>query len=451
MSPEGTTNDSFASSTAPATPGIRCEQRATRGRAGLVAIYPFDSERALAAWKVGKSMLVGRARDADIVLADGSVSRRHARLTAIEGGVRVEDLGSQHGTFVDGKAVCAGGAVARAGAVLRAGSTLLLVSDDVDAHAAPMRRIAAGFLGVPHDVIGGHALAAVWQQAAHVAGLTHPVLILGESGSGKEAVARLIHAMRATPGPFVALNITAIPDALFESELFGHVRGSFTGAVSDRAGAFQQASGGVLFIDEVADLRPDLQVKLLRAIDQMCVRPLGSNKDLVVRARVVAATSQDLRQACADGRFRLDLYYRLSGIVLEIPPLRERPVDILALASCFLKQESATLTLSARAAEALVLARWRGNVRELYYAIARASVHAFTSGGSEVLPEHLPDLDAFDVHEEGPLTLEVVAAAIADARGNASQAAKALGVSRSTLYNILKREGVPADGLRPRK
>jgi transcriptional regulator of acetoin/glycerol metabolism len=451
MSPEGTTNDSFESSTAPATPGIRCEQPVRGRRYGLVAIHPSDPERAPAAWTVRKSLLLGRARDADIVLADATVSRRHARLTAIEDGIRVEDVGSNHGTFLDGKAVGANGAVARPGAVLRAGSSLLLVSDDLDAHAAPMRRIAAGFLGMPRDVIGGQALAAVWQQAAHVAGLTHPVLILGESGSGKEAVARLIHAMRAAPGPFVALNIAAIPDALFESELFGHVRGSFTGAISDRAGAFQQASGGVLFLDEVADLRPDLQIKLLRTIDQMCVRPLGSNKELVVSARVVAATSQDLRQACAEGRFRLDLYYRLSGIVLAIPPLRERPVDILALASCFLKQESAKLTLSVRAAEALVLARWRGNVRELYYAVARASVHAFTSGGNEILPEHLPELDAFDVHEEGPLTLEIVAAAIADAGGNASQAAKALGVSRSTLYNILKREGVPADGLRPRK
>jgi transcriptional regulator of acetoin/glycerol metabolism len=446
--------DSFEASTAPATPGIHNDPRVAPRRFGLVAIYPCDSERGPSTWPVRKSMLVGRTREADIVLADAAVSRRHARVTAVDDGLQVEDLGSSHGTFVDGTAASGGAAiVARSGAVLRVGGTLLLVSDDLAAHAGPVRRLAAAFLGLPRDVIGGPALAAVWQQAAHVASLSHPVLVLGESGSGKEAVARLIHAVRTPRGPFVALNIAAIPEGLFESELFGHVRGSFTGALADRAGAFQQASGGVLFIDEVADLRRDLQVKLLRAIDQMCVRPLGSNKDLQVSVRVVAATSQDLRKACAEDRFRLDLYYRLSGIVLEIPPLRERREDVLTLASCFLQQESPQLTLSVRAAEALALARWRGNVRELQNAIARASVRVLATGGTELLPEHLPELDAPDARREreAPLTIESVEAALADARGNASHAAKALGVSRSTLYNILKREGIAADALRPTK
>jgi two-component system NtrC family response regulator len=327
----------------------------------------------------------------------------------------------------------------------------LLVSEDVTPFADPMRRISASFLSLQQDVIAGPELRRVWQQAAQVAALTHPVLILGESGSGKEAVARMIHAMRESPGPFVALNVAAIPEGLFESELFGHVRGAFTGANAARSGAFLQASGGVLFIDEVGDLRPDLQGKLLRALDQMSVRPLGGDRDVPVTARVVAATSHDLKQRCAEGGFRLDLYYRLSGIVIEVPPLRERRTDILALAHSFLQQERTRLRLSPGAAEALLLASWRGNVRELHHVVARASVNAISAGCDEILVEHVPELELLAADDDTRLSVATIEAALAEALGNASQAAKKLGVSRSTLYNVLKRAGIDPSTLRGKR
>jgi transcriptional regulator of acetoin/glycerol metabolism len=441
---QGTSTD-LQVSTGPTSPS-RSSVRAAPRRPGLVTIFPWSAEQAPATWRVSKAEVVGRSTDCDIRLKDPAVSRRHAQLVPADGGLRITDLGSNHGTFADGCPVGADGVFARYGTVLRAGGTLLLVCEDVGAYSAPMRRVAASFLGLPRDVIGGPELCRVWQQAASVATLSHPVLILGETGSGKEAVARMIHAMRPTPGPFVALNLAAIPEGLFESELFGHVRGAFTGATMSRAGALREASEGVLFVDEVADLRSDLQVKLLRALDDMKVRPLGSDQDVQVNVRLVAATSRDLRNLCAEGAFRTDLYYRLSGIVIDVPPLRERRSDILGLASSFLQQECAPLQLSVRAAENLVLAPWQGNVRELRYAIARASVQALAAGSTEIVPEHLLGLDSLEPPTTSRLTREAVEAAIANAGGNASRAAKSLGVSRSTLYNALKhRDGNSKD------
>jgi len=451
MSRDGGTTNSCESTTAPASPAFRADSRPKPRNLGLLAIYPREVERLPETWRVRERLLLGRARDAQVMLADEAVSRRHAELEPAQAGLRVADLGSNHGTFVDGEAVGREGRVVHEGSLVRAGNTLLLVVDDVNVHAVPMRRIAADYLGLARDVIGGPLLCKVWQNAAHVADLAHPVLILGETGSGKEAVARLVHAMRATPGPFVALNLAAIPEGLFESELFGHVRGSFTGAHGPRAGALREATGGVLFIDEVADLRLDLQAKLLRAIDQMSVRPLGASGDVKISTRVIAATSQDPRKACAEGRFREDLYYRLSGVVLEVPPLRERRADIPAMAAFFLARECPELRLSVRAAETLALAHWRGNVRELYHAMARASVVARSSGSTEVLPEHLPELDVFEAPDETPLTPDAIELALQGAGGNASVAARTLGVSRSTLYNVLKRQGIDPRALRARK
>jgi transcriptional regulator of acetoin/glycerol metabolism len=452
---EGSTTVSVESTTAPTDPSLPASRSKSAVHPGLVAIFPQDPEAVPAIWSVGKVAVLGRAQDADVRLGDATVSRRHAQLERIETGLRVTELGSHHGTFVDGEPVGRSGLNAPYGAILRTGGALSLVSDDVTQYRGAPRRIAAGFLGMQRDILGGPALCRVWQQAAAVAALSHPVLIQGETGSGKEAVARLIHAMRKEPGPFVALNLAAVPDGLFESELFGHVRGSFTGATSSRVGAFCQASGGVLFIDEVADLRIELQVKLLRAIDQLRVRPVGADQDVEVNTRIVAATSQDLRQASGKGCFRLDLYYRLAGVVMRVPPLRERRSDILTLATSFLAHEHPKLSLSVCAAEALALARWQGNVRELYHALTRAAVAALTCHSTTILLEHLPELEgAFsdaEAQADTPLTLDVVETALIKARGNASLAAKSLGVSRSTFYNILKREGIAPASLRPQR
>jgi transcriptional regulator of acetoin/glycerol metabolism len=416
---------------------------------GLVQIFPRTLQAAATCWPLRKSSItLGRGAEADIQLDDPSVSRAHVQFELLDDGVRVTDLDSRHGTFVEASPARAVAKKASFGSVIRVGRTLLLVVENVGPYALPPQRISGNLLGTGRDVIGGPQLSEAWQQARQVSPLSHPVLILGESGSGKEAIARLIHASRPEPGPFVALNIAAIPEGLFESELFGHVKGAFTGAVAANQGAFREASGGVLFLDEVADLRRDLQPKLLRAIDQMRVRPLGAKDDVAVNVRVVAATSRDLQDLCTRGEFRLDLYYRLAGIVIQLPALRDRRDEIITIALHTLAQEHHDMQLSAPAAEALVVARWEGNVRQLSHALTHAAVRARAAGSNKILPEHLPELSVASELPDGPVTVDAIRSALASAEGNASKAAKALGISRATLYNILKREGIDPTTLR---
>jgi transcriptional regulator of acetoin/glycerol metabolism len=451
MSADGKVAEAEAT-TAPTLPGSAERTRSPARHPGLVALFPRALDGAAQFWPVRTPVTIGRGSQADIRLSDPAVSRRHATVEVADAGLRIVDLVSGHGTFADGKPLVGTNAVAAYGAVLRVGGSLLLVTDNVVAYSGPVRRLAASFLGLRNDVFAGPTLGRVWQQAVSVADLTQPTLILGETGSGKEAIARLIHASRKQPGPFVGINVAAIPEGLFESELFGHVRGSFSGAVSARIGAFRKACGGVLFIDEVADLRVDLQVKLLRALDQMSVRPVGADEEVAVDARVIAATSGDLEAACESGRFRRDLYYRLSGIVLRVPPLHERRDDTLVLAQSYLATHHPQLRLSARAAEALVLARLRGNAREVHSAVGRAAVAALGQGATEIQPAHLPELEPLaSPSDNEALTAQDLQSAYIAQQGNASLAAKALGVSRSTFYNLLKRYELDPRALRTRK
>jgi transcriptional regulator with PAS, ATPase and Fis domain len=248
-----------------------------------------------------------------------------------------------------------------------------------------------------------------------------------------------LHALRPKPGPFVAINVAAVPDQLFESELFGHVRGAFTGAIHAKDGAFVEANGGVLFLDEVADLDPDLQVKLLRALDQLRVRPVGARSEIAVDLRVITATSRDIVGMCEDGRFRADLYYRLSGAVLKTPPLRERKDEIMALASLALARSAPQLRLGIRAAEALGLGHWSGNVRELEHAIAQAALAALSRNGHEVQVGDLPEQLQKPPRVDEPITPERLREVMSSVGGNALQAAKRLGVSRATLYVWFRR------------
>src|SRR5262245_13667059 len=207
------------------------------------------------------------------------------------------------------------------------------------------------------------------------------VLITGESGTGKEIVARTLHAHGPHPaGPFLVTNLGAIPRQLLESELFGHLRGAFTGAVADRKGLLLRATGGTLFLDEVADMPLDVQAKLLRALQQRSLRALGQREEVPFNARIIAATSRDLEQEVAAGRFRQDLYFRLNVIQLVVPPLRERGHDVLLLAQHFIQRESTPLRpvvgLTPGAARALLAYRWPGNVRELEHCIVSAAACA---------------------------------------------------------------------------
>ena len=308
----------------------------------------------------------------------------------------------------------------------------------------------------PGSFIGRTApMLDVYKQIAHGADSSAPVLIVGESGVGKELVARAIHDHGARARePFVALNCGAIADTLLESELFGHQRGAFTGAIADHKGVFEQAGRGTVLLDEIGDTTPALQVRLLRVIEEGEVRPVGATRSLRVSPRVIAATNVPLEQAVAEGRFRQDLYYRLSVIVIRVPPLRERRADIPLLIGSFLEDACARAgkkqVLSAEALEALMRHAWPGNVRELRNTIESLVV---SSRGSVIEAFDLPDtvltvrprpeeqsfanLTTLDDLERRYL-LHVLDAA----NGNRTRAAEILGIDRRTLYRMAERFGI---------
>ena len=290
--------------------------------------------------------------------------------------------------------------------------------------------------------------------ARRVAQVDTTVLITGESGVGKERVARLIHdESTRTAGPFVAINCGAIPETLLETELFGHARGSFTGATQDRPGLFEAANSGTLLLDEIGEVPPAMQVKLLRVLQEREVRRVGENKARAVNVRVLAATNRDLVEEIRAARFRQDLYYRLRVVELHVPPLRERRDDILPLARTFVAASAERmgrkpLSLSPAAAQQLLRHDWPGNVRELENAIERAAVLA-TSQRIEV--EDLPDdVRAVPATATGnPCSLADVErrhilAVLQASDGNRTKAAATLGIGAATLYRKLKEYGTSA-------
>ena len=289
-------------------------------------------------------------------------------------------------------------------------------------------------------------------QARRVAASDASVCLYGASGTGKELMARAIH--RASPraeAPFVAVNCGAIPEGLLESELFGHKKGSFTGAVADRRGLFQAAQGGTLFLDEIGDMPLPLQVKLLRALEERKVRPVGSHESLPVDVRVIAATHRKLEERIASGEFREDLYYRLSVVKLYIPALAERREDIPLLASEFLKKLASRyrrgpLSLSPEALELLVSAPWPGNVRQLLNVIEQAVALAAT----EVIPDSLvrQALDAGDTTltplDEARRAFErdYLVRILKITGGNVTKAARLAGRNRTEFYRLLERHSL---------
>lgn len=287
--------------------------------------------------------------------------------------------------------------------------------------------------------------------AERVAKVDSTVLITGESGAGKERIARLVHdASARAPGPFVAVNCAAITETLLESELFGHTRGAFTGAVQDRPGLFEAASGGTIFLDEIGEMPIGMQAKLLRALEERKVRRVGENRTRPVDARVVAATNRALSGDAASGRFRKDLYYRLNVVELVVPPLRARRDDILPLARALLARAALRMGrevsgIAPRAADQLARYRWPGNVRELQNAMERAAALA---RGKRVdvddLPEDIrraPDSSSptFAAARLAEVERAHILAVLAANEGNQTRAAAELGIGVSTLYRKLRR------------
>jgi transcriptional regulator with GAF, ATPase, and Fis domain len=313
-----------------------------------------------------------------------------------------------------------------------------------------------GFSGL---VARSPAMARIFRLIENLSHSEATVLLLGESGTGKEVVARAIHAHspRRT-GPFVAVNCGALPADLLESEMFGHVRGAFTGAVRDRAGRFETAAGGTLFLDEVGDLPLPLQVKLLRVLQERTFERVGESRTRVSDARIIAATNLDLRRAVSDGRFREDLYYRLRVVPIEIPPLRSRREDVEPLARHLLARVGArqgrALRLSPDALRVLLDHPWPGNVRELENVLEYAVA---VCRGQTILPEDLPE-EALQpaATAAGPARPPSTPASEADRAGERERlqavleahrwrradAARALGISRTTLWRRMREAGL---------
>ncbi|MDQ7065694.1 MAG: sigma-54 dependent transcriptional regulator [candidate division KSB1 bacterium] len=312
--------------------------------------------------------------------------------------------------------------------------------------------------GVENIVTVNPKMQQLIKTAISVAHTESNVMITGESGTGKELIAGLIHSMsRVADKPFVAVNCGGIPESLLESELFGHVKGAFTGAISTKRGLVEEADGGTLFLDEVAEMNTTLQVKLLRFIQGGEFRRVGENEVRRVKVRIIAATNKDLKQAMEMGEFREDLYYRLSVIPLHIPPLRERREDISLLAQHFLKMFATRLDKPVRqfskdALNALMQYHWPGNVRELMNAIEHGV--ALSSGDTLELKDLPPNI-AHPMTEEGmPLaesrgTLEdieksYILKVLQETGWNQKQACRILGLSKATLYRRLKKYGIRA-------
>ncbi len=320
----------------------------------------------------------------------------------------------------------------------------------------------SSFVGVSPKCI------AVKDKARRAARAGSPVLILGETGTGKELLAHAIHAAspRAT-GPFVAVNIAAIPETLLESEFFGVAPGAYTGAErKGRSGKFELAQGGTLFLDEIGDMSPALQAKLLRALQEKEIEPVGSNRLIAIDVRIIAATSRQLQKEVDEGRFRADLFYRLNVMTLDVPPLRERLEDLPLISEALADSLARQLGehprgISAAALEYLARHPWPGNVRELSNVLERALLMSDAdrlerADFEQILPG-LAQLPSTEPIQTGARTLDqlqqdterrAIAAAIAAARGNKAQAARSLGISRASLYEKIATLGIaPPDSV----
>lgn len=396
------------------------------------------------------SLVLGRHDSCDVVIPHASVSRQHARLTLTSDAVSIADLGSANGTTVGGRALGDGAVVVPPGAAVGLGAAIVLV----DGHQETRPPDAASLADAEGLVVlPASALAAVVDLLDRVAPSPLSVLIRGETGVGKELLAQRLHARSDRAGkPFIRLNCAALPAALLESELFGHEKGAFTGADHARPGLLEAAHGGTLFLDEIGDLAFDLQGKLLRVLESGELWRVGARTAKQVNVRFVAATNQPLEEWIARGRFRQDLFFRLAGVILSVPPLRERPNEIRPLAEHLLqmfahKMKRPLPRVDETAWPALLSHPFAGNVRELRNIIERASLIA---QGPTITVANLFPLDAgaqtLPINNGGNGSLQVelareeakrIEAALEQAQGNQTLAAKILGVSRRTLLRRL--------------
>jgi DNA-binding NtrC family response regulator len=406
------------------------------------------------------ALVIGRGSGADVDIDEPRASRRHARL-AVGDALTIEDLGSANGTRVRGKRLAANEpATIVPGEAVAIGALVLMVQQDRAASRAPAAPPQPpeqdSDLNIPSV---DPAMSGVYALARRAATGTIGVVILGETGVGKEVLARAIHdGSPRAEAPFVSLNCAALSESLLESELFGHEKGAFTGAAQAKEGLLETAPGGTVFLDEVGELPLALQAKLLRVIEARELVRVGGVRPRKIDVRFLAATNRDLEAEVARGAFRADLYFRLNGMTLTIPPLRERPADVPVLARHFTSTLARAAghahppVLTPEAHAALAAYDWPGNVRELRNVIERALL---VCEGAEIGPAQLALPKRAAARRRGdsrppaaPASeKERILAALAACAGNQSRAAKELGISRKVLLARLDKY----DLARPRK
>lgn len=395
---------------------------------------------------VSPSLTVGRDQTADLTVEDPGVSRIHVRLENRGAALFVTDLGSRNGTFVNGERIDSAGVLAPLGSVIRIGKTLLVSLADVSPYTG---RNAPFF----PDLIGGASLDDARIVIDTIATTKTPILILGDTGTGKEVVARVLHLASGRSGQFVALNCAAVPNELVDAELFGHTRGAFSGAVGSRAGLFRTADGGSLFLDEIGELPAPVQAKLLRVLETEEIRAVGEDKMTRVDVRIVAATNRDVDAMVEGSDFRGDLLHRLSGLRVVLPALRERIEDLPALSLHFLRELA--VGISIQSLERLMLHAWPGNVRELRNVVRAASEVAKRQGRAEVEPSDISvvigatSARVGQPNQEAELSAKV-SQVLTETGGSVPDAAQRLSMSRSVLYETLRRLRIDPKAFRPR-
>ncbi len=409
--------------------------------------------RGLAWESTGDRCLIGSHKRNDLVIDDPTVSRFHCEISVDAGGPRIRDAKSRNGTIVDGVVVLE--AFLRNRSLVRLGKTVLQFEVGSGANQLPLCEEAQ--FGTLYGA--SVAMRVTCGMLTRAAATDATVLLEGETGTGKSQAAISLHRRSArSAGPFITVDCGAVPSNLLESELFGHEKGAFTGATDRRLGAFEAASGGTIFLDEIGELPMDLQPKLLRVLEEREIRRIGSNEQRPVDVRVIAATNRELRAEVNAGRFRADLYYRLAVVTISIPPLRQRPEDIPILVDQILASLHAPPDAQRRLRSPELLARlqsaaWLGNVRELRNYLERCLILSTDTldgegGGDDARSEGQLAIDPtapYAIERERVLAefeRRYFRKLLALHDGKVSRAASAAGMDRRYLYRLLHRHGI---------
>jgi DNA-binding NtrC family response regulator len=439
----------------PRDPGELSTLRVGDDRSALALVLLGPSIAIEVALRGPAALTIGRSRDNDIVVDHPSVSRHHARLHTT-GGFAMEALRSTNPVRFGGRELRPGERVAIApGEAFVLGALVGLIQPASRPRPAPPAVLAPGAIVVDPSMI------RLYEVIGRIAPSDVAVLIQGETGAGKEVVAHALHlGSRRCAAPFVRINCGALPASLVESELFGHERGAFTGADRDKVGLLASARGGSVFLDEIGEMPLGLQATLLRVLEEGAVRPLGTTRPTAIDVRWISATNRDLAAEVERGRFRKDLYYRLQGFVLSVPPLRERRGEIRAIACAIAEREQVgPRVLSEMVLGALERYAWPGNVRELRNALASA---ALLAGAGPIEVEHLPPtITCCAPAPAAPAPSHGLRGALAEEErrrivdalqrcaGNQSRTAELLGMPRRTLVKRLRDYAIPRGRIVP--